>query len=903
MALSKTFNFKEVEPKISNIWLEKKAFSAGSNAKEGKESFCILIPPPNVTGSLHMGHAFNNTLQDILVRWHRMRGFDTLWQPGQDHAGIATQMVVERDLLQSGKPGREELGRDRFLEKVWEWKKISGNTIIDQLKRLGASCDWDRNRFTMDPGFHNAVISVFVDLYKKGIIYKGRRLVNWDPHFETAISDLEVENIEVDGHFWHIKYYFSDSETYKYQEKDELGEVIFEEERNYISIATTRPETMFGDSAVAVHPKDERYKNVIGKKVILPLSKRTIPIIADEYADPKFGSGAVKITGAHDFNDYEVAKRHNLDLIVIMDKKGTFLEHDIIPERYQKIDRFEVRKLAIKDLKQEGLLIKTEEKKITQPFGDRSKAVIEPMLTDQWFVDTQKIVEPAINAVKTGETRIYPKQDEKVYFHWLENIEPWCISRQLWWGHQIPIWYDDDGNEYCAHNAEEAQKMAPGKNLERDPDVLDTWFSSGLWPIGTLGWPEKTKDLENYFPTTVLVTGFDIIFFWVARMMMMQLAVVNKVPFREVYVHALVRDEKGKKMSKSLGNVLDPLNLIDDYGADSVRFTLTSMAAMGRDLKLSVNRIEGYRNFGTKLWNAARFAEFHDCKSASKIKPNRIQNNVNKWIVGELVKTQLEIDKSLKSYRFNDAADHLYKFVWGKFCDWYVEFSKTLMKNNCNDLVNETKGTLLWIIENTLKLVHPFMPFITEELWREFNFSPKLLVTEDWPILDKNRLIFSEAAEDINWIINIVQSIRSLRSEMGIDPGVKIPVVLGSVKKEKLEKLEDWAPHVQSLARISSIAVTKSIPKGSVVVLVDSNEFYLVLSEVIDIALERSRLLKGLDKLQKERVACESKLQNEKFINNAPKNVVEENRSRTVKISEEIENIKGSILRLDQMTD
>ena len=586
MVLDKTFNFKDVEPKVSKMWFDTKAFEAGLKSEKSKKSFCVLIPPPNVTGSLHMGHAFNNTLQDILVRWHRMRGYDTLWQPGQDHAGIATQMVVERELANKGLPSRQELGREKFLEKVWEWKNVSGNTIIDQLKRLGASCDWERNRFTMDDGFQHAVISVFVELYKKGIIYKGKRLVNWDTHFESAISDLEVENIETNGKFWHIKYFLTNNNTYEYQEKDSSGTVTFKEERNYITIATTRPETMFGDCAVAVHPSDERYQEIVGQKLSLPLSGREIPIIPDEYPDPKFGSGAVKITGAHDFNDYEVAKRHNLDLLVLMDKKGRFLEENFIPDRFHKLDRFEVREKVLEDLNKLHFIANVEDKKIIQPVGDRSQTIIEPMLTEQWFVDTNKVVKPAIDAVKTGKTKIYPKQDEKVYFHWLENIEPWCISRQLWWGHQVPVWYDDEGNEYCAHSEKEAKSMAPGRELKRDPDVLDTWFSSGLWPIGTLGWPEKTIEMEKYFTTSVLVTGFDIIFFWVARMMMMQLAVVGQVPFKEVYVHALVRDEKGKKMSKSLGNVLDPLTLIEKYGADSVRFTLTSMAAMGRDLKL-----------------------------------------------------------------------------------------------------------------------------------------------------------------------------------------------------------------------------------------------------------------------------------------------------------------------------
>ena len=903
MTLAKTFNFKEVEPRISTEWLEDKAFKAGKNAKKGKESFCILIPPPNVTGSLHMGHAFNNTLQDILVRWHRMKGFNTLWQPGQDHAGIATQMVVERNLSEKGSPSRQELGREEFLKKVWEWKSVSGDKIIDQLKRLGASCDWDRNRFTMDDGFHDAVLSVFVHLYKKGIIYKGRRLVNWDPHFETAISDLEVENIETQGHFWHLKYNLADGSTYKYQEMDGSGNIIFSEERDYITIATTRPETIFGDTAVAVHPTDERYKDIVGKKVALPLTDRLIPIISDNYPDPSFGSGAVKITGAHDFNDYEVAKRHDLDLLVIMDKKGTFLDTPNIPVKFRKLDRFKVRELTVEELSEKNFLIKTEEKIITQPIGDRSGVVIEPMLTDQWFVDTKKIVKPAIDAVKSGETKIYPKQDEKVYFHWLENIEPWCISRQLWWGHQIPVWYDDEGKEYCAHNEEEANLMAAGKQLKRDPDVLDTWFSSGLWPLGTLGWPEATKELEDYYPTTVLVTGFDIIFFWVARMMMMQLATVNQVPFKEVYVHALVRDEKGKKMSKSLGNVLDPLSLIDEYGADAVRFTLTSMAAMGRDLKLSVNRIEGYRNFGTKLWNAARFVEFHDCFSAPRVSPEKLNHDLNSWLVGETARTQLEIDKSLKAYKFNDAADHLYKFVWGKFCDWYLEFAKTLIRQQNTEVVNETKGTLLWAIDNILRMMHPFMPFITEELWGKFKFNSTHLVNSDWPELDSSILIKEQVVGEVDWIISVVQNIRSLRAEMKIDPGIKIPAFVGKISEGKLKMVDMWAPQVENLARLSSIEFEKPIPKGSLVIIIDSTELHLAISQVIDIELETNRLKKNLIKIEEEHEKLGIKLENDKFVRNAPVQIVEESRYRYSKLTEEIGDLKNSIQRLNIMTD
>ncbi|MGB1566415.1 MAG: valine--tRNA ligase, partial [Paracoccaceae bacterium] len=801
MALDKNFDAQKAESRLYEAWEKAGCFKAGANAKRS-ETFSIMIPPPNVTGSLHMGHAFNNTLQDILIRWHRMRGFDTLWQPGTDHAGIATQMVVERQLAAAKLPSRSEMGRAAFLNKVWDWKSQSGGTIINQLKRLGASCDWDRTAFTMSgaPGapegesgnFHDAVIKVFVEMYHKGLIYRGKRLVNWDPHFETAISDLEVENIETAGHMWHFKYPLADGETYTYVEKDADGVITFEEERDYISIATTRPETMLGDGAVAVHPSDARYAPIVGKMCEIPVGpqaqRRLIPIITDEYPDPDFGSGAVKITGAHDFNDYQVAKRGNIPMYSLMDTKGAmradgrpYIEEasdakaiaageksfdeasiaamNLVPEAYRGLDRFEARQRIIEDITRAGLAVMTmvesknaetgeidvksvplvENKPIMQPFGDRSKVVIEPMLTDQWFVDTDKIVGPALDAVRNGDTEILPERDKKVYFHWLENIEPWCISRQLWWGHQIPVWFDAEGNQYCAASQAEAQAQAgPDVSLTRDPDVLDTWFSSGLWPIGTLGWPENTEALRKYFPTSVLITGFDIIFFWVARMMMMQYAVMGEKPFSTVYVHALVRDEKGKKMSKSLGNVLDPLELIDAYGADAVRFTLTAMAAMGRDLKLSTQRIAGYRNFGTKLWNAARFAEMNDVyatlDSAGKSQlPAQLQQTLNKWIVGETAKVREAVDAALSAYRFNDAANLLYAFVWGKVCDWYVEFSKPLLSGEDEAARAETQATMAWVMDQCLILLHPIMPFITEELWGSLTKRETALIHTDWP--------------------------------------------------------------------------------------------------------------------------------------------------------------------------
>ncbi|NBR53833.1 MAG: valine--tRNA ligase, partial [Rhodobacteraceae bacterium] len=840
MAMDKNFDAAKAEPRLYRMWEEAGAFKAGANAKPGAESFCIMIPPPNVTGALHVGHAFNNTLQDILTRWHRMRGFDTLWQPGQDHAGIATQLQVEKKLKAESNLRRTDMSREDFLGKVWEWKAQYGNTIIDQLKRLGSSCDWSRNAFTMSgaPGapeadakgnFHDAVIKVFVDLYGKGYIYRGKRLVNWDPHFETAISDLEVENIEVDGHMWHFKYPLAGGETYTYVEKDEEGNVVFTEERDYISIATTRPETMLGDGAVAVHPSDERYAPIVGKLCEIPVGpkehRRLIPIITDEYPDPAFGSGAVKITGAHDFNDYQVAKRGGIPMYRLMDVRGamradgaayeeaatiagavargervlTEAEADalnLVPDHLRGLDRFEAREKVVAEITAEGLAVMTraddprlgkgraearpteedapafvplvEAKKIMQPFGDRSKVVIEPMLTDQWFVDAGKIVGPALDAVRSGKITIMPESGEKTYYHWLENIEPWCISRQLWWGHQIPVWYDAEGNHYCAPTEAEAQaKAGAGVALTRDPDVLDTWFSSGLWPIGTLGWPEETDAYTRYFPTDVLITGQDILFFWVARMIMMQLAVVDQIPFHTVYLHQLVRDEKGKKMSKTTGNVIDPLVIVDEYGADALRFTNASMAAIGGVLKLSEDRIKGFRNFGTKLWNACRFAEMNGALGGDGTTPAPTAT-VNRWIIGEVAKVREEVDAALVAYRFNDAASALYAFVWGKVCDWYVELSKPLLLDGEGAIKAETQATMAWVLDQCLVLLHPIMPFITEELWGVAGTRAKMLVHADWPTYTAADLVDPAADAEMNWTISLIEGIRSARAQMNV---------------------------------------------------------------------------------------------------------------------------------------
>ena len=977
MALDKNFDAAQAEARLYAAWEESGAFKAGANASR-KETFSVMIPPPNVTGSLHMGHAFNNTLQDILVRWHRMRGFDTLWQPGQDHAGIATQMVVERELAKDGKR-RTDFTREDFTAKVWEQKQKSGGTIIGQLKRLGTSLDWSRNAFTMSgaPGapageegnFHDAVIKVFVDMYNKGLIYRGKRLVNWDPHFETAISDLEVESTEVDGHMWHFKYPLADGATYTYVEKDEDGNVTLSEERDYISIATTRPETMLGDGAVAVHTSDERYAPIVGKLCEIPVGpkaqRRRIPIITDEYPDKNFGSGAVKITGAHDFNDYGVAKRNNIPLYALMDTRGAMRadglpydaaaaraaaiaegredapadakEINLVPDAYRGLDRFEARTKVIADITAEGLAVMVpptdprlgkpvkaplapeeggeerdetlvplvEPKKIMQPFGDRSKVVIEPMLTDQWFVETSKIVQPAIDAVRNGEVQILPEQDRKVYFNWLENIEPWCISRQLWWGHQIPVWFDDEGKEYCAATEAEAQAMAPGKTLTRDPDVLDTWFSSGLWPIGTLGWPEQTDELAKYLPTSVLITGFDIIFFWVARMMMMQYAVVDQKPFDTVYVHALVRDEKGKKMSKSLGNVLDPLDLIDEYGADAVRFTLTAMAAMGRDLKLSTARIAGYRNFGTKLWNAHRFAEmngvFEDSVAAvTYTSHTQVDHTLNKWIIGETARVREEVDAALDNYRFNDAANALYAFVWGKVCDWYVELSKPLLQDDAPEAA-ETRQTLKWVLDQCLVLLHPIMPYITEELWQTTATRSKMLVHGDWPTYSTAEMLDADADRELNWVIGLIESIRSARAQMHVPAGLKVPMLYTDMDDAGQTAWDRNEAMIKRLARVETLEKAESFPKGTVSIAVPGASFGLPLAGLIDIDAEKARLQKSLDKLGKEIGGLKGRLNNPKFAASAPAEVVAEAQSNLDARQEEADQLQAALNRLAEL--
>ena len=959
MALEKTFDAKSAEKRIYENWEKENCFRAGANASR-KEAYSIMIPPPNVTGVLHIGHAFNNTLQDILIRWKRMQGYNTLWQPGTDHAGIATQMVVERELAKNPEnQTRQEMGRNEFLKNVWKWKKQSGDTIIYQLKRLGASCDWERTAFTMSgaPGspaedsgnFHDAVIKVFVEMYNKGLIYRGKRLVNWDPHFETAISDLEVENIEVAGKMWHFKYPLQNSETYLHIERDVDSNIVKEEIRNYISIATTRPETMLGDGAIAVNPKDERYASIIGKYCEIPVGpkehRRLIPIIADEYPDPEFGSGAVKITGAHDFNDYQVAKRNNIPLYRLMDTKGRmrsdgapykeaallavnfsrggeFSEAEIdslnlVPEEFRGLDRFEARKLIVDHITDQGLAVYTdkeqpngehsgkipfvEEKPIMQPFGDRSKVVIEPMLTDQWFVDTAKIVGPALDAVKSGKVKIIPNSDKKTYYNWLENIEPWCISRQLWWGHQIPVWFDQDGNQYCAINKEDAQRLAgSGAKLTRDPDVLDTWFSSGLWPIGTLGWPEETQQMEDYFPTSTLITAHDILFFWVARMMMMQLAVVNEIPFSSVYLHGLVRDAKGRKMSKSTGNVIDPLDIIEEYGADSLRFTNAAMASIGGVLKLDMQRIQGNRNFGTKLWNAARYAEMNGAKPNNGNLPSPVEN-LNKWIMGETAKVLSEVQISFENFRFNDAANALYVFVWGKVCDWYVELSKPLFSSSNTKVIAETQETMGWVIDQCLILLHPIMPFITEELWSSLGKRSNLLVHENWPNYNAMDLVDPEADQEMNWVISLIENIRSARQQMHVPAGLKIPLIYQEMTTAAEKTFERNSIMIMKLARISHAEKSSRFPKGTVSVSASGAIFGLPLANVIDIDAEKNRLVKTKEKLIKEISSMEGRLNNSKFVKSAPPEVVNETRENLEKRKEEEAQITNALKRLEEI--
>ncbi|WP_138379866.1 valine--tRNA ligase [Luteithermobacter gelatinilyticus] len=883
--LEKTFDFSTAEKRIYDAWEKSGAFKGGQRPEA--EPFTIVLPPPNVTGSLHIGHALNHTLQDILIRFERLRGKDVLWQPGMDHAGIATQMVVERQLDEEG-ISRRDLGREKFIERVWQWKEQSGGMIFNQMRRLGQSCDWSRQRFTMDEGFHEAVLKVFVELYNAGLIYKDKRLVNWDPKLKTAISDLEVEQREVNGHYWHFKY------------------PVDGEEGRYVVVATTRPETMLGDVAVAVHPDDERYQDLIGKTLTLPLVGRKLIVVADEHADPEKGSGAVKITPAHDFDDHMVGKRHNLENINIFDDEAR--TNDNVPEKYRGLDRYEARKRVVADMEALGLLEKVEDTVHMVPYGDRSGVVIEPWLTDQWYVNAAELAREAIAAVEDGRTKFVPKQWEKTYFEWMRNIEPWCISRQLWWGHQIPAWYGPDGETFVAMSEEEARKAAHdhyGRDVElvRDPDVLDTWFSSALWPFGTLGWPDENDPfLKRHYKTDVLVTGFDIIFFWVARMMMDGLHFMKDVPFHTVYVHALVRDEFGAKMSKSKGNVIDPLELADKYGADALRFTLAAMEAQGRDIKMSEKRVEGYRNFGTKLWNAARFCEMNDCFGLGAFDPASAKLAVNKWIIGEVMKTVDKVTSSLEAFRYNEAAGAIYHFTWGTFCDWYIELIKPLFQGDDEAAAKECRQTAAWVIDRILVLLHPFMPFITEELWQALSDQRETpLILAQWPHKD-DHLIDAEAGAEMNWAISLISEIRTARAEMNVPAGAKIQMLLSGADARSKTALENHREVIMRLARLESIALHEGeAPKGAIQVVLGEVSVFLPVADVIDISEEKKRLEKNLAKLEKEMAGLRGRLGNEAFLAKAPEKVVMESRQALAEGEEKIAKTKAALKRLDAM--
>ncbi|MGB0192776.1 MAG: valine--tRNA ligase [Candidatus Micropelagos thuwalensis] len=879
----------DIEKRLYAEWEEQGCFEAG---RVDGDSYTIVIPPPNVTGNLHMGHALNNTLQDILCRFERMRGRDVLWQPGTDHAGIATQMVVERQLAEAGEPSRRDMGRQAFLERVWQWKEESGSTITQQLRRLGASCDWSRERFTMDEGLSKAVLKVFVTLHQQGLIYKDKRLVNWDPKLLTAISDLEVVQKEVNSHLWHFNYPLEDGS-------------------GHITVATTRPETMLGDTGVAVHPDDERYADLVGKNVILPIVGRKIPIVADSYADPEQGSGAVKITPAHDFNDFEVGRRCNLDSINILDKTACIeLNEDDFSDMesrdsWQGLERFEARKRVIDEITELGLLDKIEDNTHMVPFGDRSDVVIEPWLTDQWYVDAATLAKPAIEAVKSGQTKFVPANWEKTYFDWMENIQPWCISRQLWWGHQIPAWYGPDGEVFVAESEQDAYVAAKTRyghdtELTRDEDVLDTWFSSALWPFSTLGWPDDTPELHKHYKTDVLVTGFDIIFFWVARMMMMGLHFKQEVPFHTVYIHALVRDEKGAKMSKSKGNVIDPLELADKYSADALRFTLSAMAAMGRDIKLSESRVEGYRNFATKLRNATRFCEINECFTAGAFNPAEATLPLTQWLVGETYRATEAITASLEAYRFNDASTSVYQFIWDGFCDWFIELAKPILQGDDEAAKIETQAAAQWGLQNALKLLHPFMPYVTEELWQEIkpvDTGAKFLMLENWPQIPEN-LMNKDADAEINWVIKAITSIRSVRSEMNVPAGAKIPLIVSGSNELTQQRIVRHNDVLKRLARLDTITVQNDFPEGSIQSIVEEAVFAIHLNEVIDVTAETDRLKKEITKVEKEISKISGKLNNQGFLEKAPDAVIQENKSRLQDEQSKLEKLETALDRL-----
>ncbi len=901
--LDKTFDPKAAEPRIYAQWEESGLFAPKTDGSA--EAYSIVIPPPNVTGSLHIGHALNNTLQDILTRYHRMKGKAALWLPGTDHAGIATQMVVERQLAAAGNVGRREMGREAFLEKVWEWKATSAGSIQNQLRRLGASCDWSRERFTLDPALQIAVRKVFVQLFKEGLIYRDKRLVNWDPHFQTAISDLEVEQREMDGFYWHFAYPLADGVTYEHPVAyDGDNQPTEFETRDYIVVATTRPETMLGDTGVAVHPDDARYAGLVGKFVTLPVTGRRIPIVADDYADPTKGSGAVKITPAHDFNDFQVGKRAGLAALNVMDAFGRITAADTpdVPAEYEGMERFAARKAIVARAEEEGWLKEIEKTRHVIPHGDRSGVVIEPWLTDQWYVDAHTLAQPAIKAVEQGDTVFEPKSYEKIYFEWLRNIEPWCISRQLWWGHRIPAWYDEDGNIYVEEDEAAAQAAAGGKTLRQDEDVLDTWFSSALWPFSTMGWPEKTEDLKRFYPTSDLVTAADIIFFWVARMMMMGLHFMDEVPFKRVIINGLVRDEKGQKMSKSKGNVIDPLGIIDELGADPLRFTMAILSGT-RDIKLSKQRIEGYRNFGTKLWNAARFSQMNEAKRAEGFDPAGVEQTINRWIRGELTKAERQVSSALEGGRFDDAASALYRFVWNVFCDWYLELAKPVFNGADEAAKAETRAMTAWTIDQTLKLMHPVMPFITEELWDKLasEGAPRTeatLIGASWPDLPES-FVDASAEGEIGWLVDLVTEIRQLRAEMNVPPSAKPPLAFVAPDAVTAERIARHRDLILTLGRVSELATADAAPTGAVTFVSGGATAALSLAGIIDLTAERARLTKEIAVFESDIGHVNKKLGNPNFVARAAPEVVDEQREKLAEAEAGKAKLQAALARLD----
>ncbi|MFN2098665.1 valine--tRNA ligase [Altererythrobacter sp. MF3-039] len=944
--LSTTFNPAEIEARWYSHWEENDLFRP---ERPDAEPYTIVNPPPNVTGSLHIGHALDNALQDIVIRYERLRGKDALWVVGTDHAGIATQMVVERNLASQGVK-RTDMSREAFNDHIWEWKEQSGGTITRQLRRLGCSMDWSREQFTMDEHFSQAVLKVFVDLYKDGLIYRDKRLVNWDPALKTAISDLEVESREVNGHMWHFKYPLAGGETYTYVERDEDGNVVLEEERDYISIATTRPETMLGDGAVAVHPDDKRYAPIVGKLCEIPVGpkehRRLIPIITDDYPDPEFGSGAVKITGAHDENDYGVAQRGGIPMYRLMDEVAAMRSDgapyaeaaaraqeiaggaawdakevdtlNLVPDEYRGLDRYEARKRVVADIEAEGLMITVEDKRIMQPFGDRGGVVIEPMLTDQWYVNAAELAKKPIAAVKSGEIEIVPKSWEKTFFNWMENIQPWCVSRQLWWGHQIPAWYDEEGKAYVAPTQEEAQAQAgEGVALTQDEDVLDTWFSSALWPFGTLGWPEKTELLERHYPNNLLISGFDILFFWDARMMMWGYYNMGERPWEKLYLHGLVRAPDGQKMSKSKGNVVDPLGLIDQFGADALRFFMAAMESQGRDIKMDEQRIKGYRNFATKLWNATRYCQSNGIGASTTLAAPKARMAVNQWIIGEVQQTVESLDKAMAELRFDAAANTIYHFTWDRFCDWYLELIKPVLINDDEqapaspEAIAETRTVAGWVLDQILVMLHPFMPFITEELWhaqgktsgRERSYD---LIVAKWP--NPRAEVSKDATDPVNWMIEFTTNARAARNELGIPPSKRMRAVIQNPSPVAMKVFTgNGAAAIERLSRVGPFVMCGKIgdeetpliaPKPAMEIAVGEDVLLVDLQGVIDVEAEQSRLAKALEASTKEAKSLEGRLSNANFVERAKPEAVEKARADHAHHAAEVERLEAALARL-----